>query len=752
MELYYTNAADRHILFDNHRILSILGSDKNDLDMKVQYMNLKTTYNPPGSCRACVAVLAFTACLLTPCGISAGFDPEVVLSKGKHPCLTFTAGELGRLRQAYHGQGDDCVVVAAYVKEAERFIDEPIVFPSRGGQHNQWYQCDKCQIALKTIDDTHHRCPKCGEVYSGPPYDDVIFSRKHSRNLQRMLTTGWAYAISGQEKFAEYTAKVLLGYAERYRNYPYHSASLETTSSWGRRAGGHLFEQTLSEASSLATRIGPAYDLIHDSSALSEAQHNKIRRGLLLPMLNNIDRNKAGKSNWQTWHNAAMLWGGALVHEPKWVEKAINAEGNGFYYQMDASVSKEGMWYENSWGYHFYTLGALVNMAETARHLGIDIWTDERLKRMFTLPVYYTMANGMLPRFGDDVNSSVKRIERLLEPAYHAYQEPQMLPMLSDRRNFDAIRLGRSVQSETKQPKLESMVFEDAGHAIMRTHGQAGLTAAMTFGPYGGFHGHLDKLSFVFFGFGKELGVDTGRARSQAYRLPIHTNWYKATVSHNAVLVDGQSQKPAVGKLKLFECESDYTVAAASCAEAYPGVEHTRWLVLTDTYLLIFDALASDAGHRFDWTYHNRGDKVVYNEGRNDVNLVDKYMGGEYIQECRQGTTSNMIRVRFGNPDVTTYLTMAAWEDTAVTIGSGVGASITDRVPMIMVGREGRSAYFAAVLEPVLIGNKNHVTGIQCSGKNESPTITVERGQQTDRVRILSGDRALVSLSQQSVQ
>jgi hypothetical protein len=274
----------------------------------------------------------------------------------------------------------------------------------------------------------------------------------------------------------------------------------------------------------------------------------------------------------------------------------------------------------------------------------------------------------------------------------------------------------------------------------------------MTFGPYGGFHGHLDKLSFVFFGFGKELGVDPGRARSQAYRLPIHTNWYKATISHNAVLVDGRSQKPAVGKLRLFECESDYTVAAASCAEAYPGVEHTRWLLMTDTYLLIFDALGSDTGHRFDWTYHNIGDKVVCDGARNDVNLADKYVGVQYIQDCRQGTTADMVRVRFKNPDVTTYLIMAAQEDTTVTIGSGVGASITYRVPMTMISRDGRNAHFAAVLEPVVTGNKPHVTGIQFTETDESPSITVERGRQTDRVRILPGDRVLVTLSQQPAQ
>jgi hypothetical protein len=563
-----------------------------------------------------------------------------------------------------------------------------------------------------------------------------------------MLTAAWAYAISREERFAEYAARVLLGYAERYEGYPYHSASLETTSSWGRKAGGHLFEQTLSEASSLATRIGPAYDLIHDCGVLSETEHKKIRNGLLLPMLNNIDNNKAGKSNWQTWHNAAMIWGGALIHEPAWIMKAIEDSGNGFSYQMDISVSKEGMWYENSWGYHFYTLSALVNMAETARHLGKDLWSDERLKRMFTLPIYYTMSNGMLPRFGDDVNSSVKRIGRLLEPAYHAYKDPQMLPLLGDRRNFEAVRLGRTIQSKADSPKLQSMVFEDAGHAILRTHAEAELTAAMTFGPYGGFHGHYDKLSFVYFGFGKELGVDPGRARSQAYRLPIHSNWYKATISHNTVLVDRKSQKPATGKLKMFECEDNYTVAVASCDGAYPGVEHTRRLVMTGAYLLIFDTLRSDVEHRFDWIYHNRGDKVICETARDSVDLADKYPGGEYIQNCKQGSTDATIRMRFENSDVTTYLTAAGQKDTMVTIGDGVGASITDRVPMTIIGRDGRNLQFAAVLEPVAGVTKPSVNGVRLSETGEYLTIMVERGLQTDRVKIFADDRVQVILSQ----
>jgi hypothetical protein len=683
--------------------------------------------------------------ILSSCvSVAAGGEMQVVLPEREHPFLACTAEELGRLRQAYHGQGAERDTVAARVKEAERFVGEPVEFPPRGGQHNQWYQCDKCEIALRTIDATHHQCPKCGKVYSGPPYDDVIFSRQHSRNLQRMVTAAWAYAISEDKRFAEYAAKVLLGYAQRYEQYPYHSASLDAKS----RSGGHLFEQTLNEAADLAGEIGPAYDLIHDSGVLAAADHQAIREGLLLPMLRNIDKNKTGKNNWQTWHDAGMIWGGALVRDPAWVQKAIADPQNGFLYQMGVSVSKEGMWYENSWGYHFYTLGALVNIAETARRLGIDLWSNERLKRMFTLPVYYTMADGMLPRFGDDTSSSVRRVGRLFEPAYHAYQDPQLLALLGARTSFESLLLGRTAHATAKPAVLESMVFEDAGHAILRAKGEAGLTAALTFGPYGGFHGHFDKLSFVFFGFGRELGVDPGRARSQAYRLPIHSKWYKATISHNTVLVDRQSQKPAAGKLLQFESRDAYTVAAARCDEAYPGVKHTRWLLLTATYLLVVDKLQSDAEHQFDWLYHNKGRRLICDAAAESVSLAGTVPGGEYIRNAQRGTTSGLIRARFEDAGVAMYLTMAAHEGTVVTTGAGVGGSVNDRVPMLMVGAEGREACFAAVLEPVPAGGRPQVTDVRLAAAGEGITITMKSGPRTDSVTIPADGHVSVILGQ----
>jgi oligo-alginate lyase len=220
-----------------------------------------------------------------------GVAPRIVLeAPSSHPFVVCTTEELDRVRAAYAGDGVEHRVVARFVEAADKVLGTVVEFPPRGGQHNQWYQCEDCQFGLKTIDDTHHECPKCKRVYSGYPYDDGVFRVKHYRNLTIALNAAWAYAITEDEKYAALAAEVLVGYGERYRTYPYHCNRACKDDSNHSKSGGHLFEQTLTEASALATKIAPAYDLIHDASVLSEGDHTTIREGLLLPMLANLDR------------------------------------------------------------------------------------------------------------------------------------------------------------------------------------------------------------------------------------------------------------------------------------------------------------------------------------------------------------------------------------------------------------------------------------------------------------------------------
>ncbi|MBT4814715.1 MAG: alginate lyase family protein [Lentisphaerae bacterium] len=640
------------------------------------------------------------------------------------------------------------------MKRAKSAIATRIEFPPRGGHHNQWYQCEACQVALKTVDDTHHKCPLCAKIYSGYPFDDVVFTRRHYALLRRMLDSAWAYAITTDQAYAEYAAKVLCGYAARYLKYPYH-ANTRWNVVWRKISGGRLFEQTLSEASCMANYLAPAYDLIHSSTAMTPDRHRAIRGKLIKPMLKNIDKYKAGVNNWQTWHNAAMFAGGVMLHDIAWMRKAIYGEsrlrlgartmswaanttakslkkaGNGFLFQLDHSVSSDGMWYENSWGYHFYSLSALVITAESARRVGLDVWHHPRLKSLFDLPTLYTMADGTLPRFGDDVNSRAQGRQALFEPAYAAFHDTNYLKLLGNTPSWHNVMHGRDLSQAIPQHALGSTVLEKTGHAILRTGGQAGITTAFTFSPYGGFHGHFDKLSFVMFAYGHELAVDPGRARSQAYRLPIHKQWYKATISHNAVLVDGVSQKAATGSLALFREEAGYAAVAATCNEAYRGVRHSRLLIQRPGYLLVVDRLRASRKHRYDWMYHNRGREAHCSLASDHV-ILGELEGGEYIKDTASEVSDAEIRITFPGKGVALQLLSAAAPGTMVTTGHGVGASVTDRVPLAILTRHGRDVVFASVLEPAATGDTPAVKEINASEADGVICVTVEHSSGQD--------------------
>jgi hypothetical protein len=663
---------------------------------------------------------------------------EVVLQKKrKHPVLACTPEELSRLKSAYAKSGEQGAFLAAQKARVDQWMNEPVVFPPRGKAHNQWYQCDDCQIGLKTLDDTHHKCPKCEKVYTGAPYDDVIYGRITGRHLRTALYAGWMYQLTGETGYAEYTAKILLGYAERYLKYPYHD-NRNRVGNKASKSGGRLIEQTLGEASTMVNTLAPGYDLIHDSGVLSPEDHEAIRTKLIVPMLQSIDRNKRGKSNWQSWHNAAMFSGGAVLGDADWMNKAIHQKEHGFLFQMAASVSGDGFWYENSWGYHFYTLSALVGLCEGARRSGVDLWHHPAMKKMCTIPAYYTMPDGKLQGFND---SHARRPSGGgLEAAYAVYQDAVILSLLDPKISYDTILMGRDVHRTAEHVPLKSQLFEATGHAILRTEGAGKLAAILDFAPHGGGHGHYDGLALQLYGYEQALGLDRGIAKSQAYRLPIHRNWYKTTISHNTILVDEEARDEGACQLALYAATDQYAVVVARDSGAYPGVLHQRVMVLTPEYLIVLDDVGAQNPRRFNWLYHNNG---IRTEAQGvDLGAAEaEFRGAEYLENIVQGVTDQNFRIKFVGEEVTTTLWMAPAPGTQVLTADGPGETVLERIPMAMMTRHGQSVQFAAVLEAVPAAEKSsvrHVSAVQDVGNK---TVTVAYGDREDVLTFSSGGK-----------
>ena len=87
--------------------------------------------------------------------------------------------------------------------------------PDRGGQWPHWYACQACGTRLVTESPTVHRCPSCDLVNSGEPWDSVPLTQIHNALSESVRNLGICYVLSGESRFAEKAAEILLGYSER---------------------------------------------------------------------------------------------------------------------------------------------------------------------------------------------------------------------------------------------------------------------------------------------------------------------------------------------------------------------------------------------------------------------------------------------------------------------------------------------------------------------------------------------------------
>lgn len=647
----------------------------------------------------------------------------------RHPIIAATSEEISRVKKAFSGNGEERDVIQRFLDDAASRIAMPLDFPPRGGAHEQNYQCPKHQLKLRTVDATHHRCPVDGEEFSGPPFDDVLFTARHIDLMKTARICAWAWLVTGEKKYFDRAREVLLGYAERYLAYPYHDNFGKQSAS-----GGHILDQTLDEAVYTTSEIAPAFDLLEP--ALSPDDKNKIVEKLLKPLAANLLKYKEGKGNHQTWHNTGLIWLGACLEDAVMIRTALADEKNGFYFQMKESVNADGMWYEGTFAYHNYALNALTLSAEGMRRLGVDLWTATPLRKMFLLPAENVMPDGRYPRFGDDPGSPATGYGPMLEAGYASLRENAMLALLPASNTWASILYGRKPENRASVfGGSESRLFEASGHAVLRSTSPGQLTAAFTFAPYGGYHGHFDKLSFVLYAYGNEIAVHPGRAKSIAYELPIHKDWYKASLGHNVVLIDRKSQEPARGENSLFATTGGFSAVEARTTESYPGFAHRRLLVLAPDYLLVFDRVESGDGavHRYDWVYHNAGSSFEA-PGLNPGNVFENIAGLEYAKNVRRGKSPDLLDGTFSGEKVSTHLLLRGGSE--ILVADGPLGSIEERIPFVMARRESKNAEFLALLEPLPSGTAASVESIQMKTESGRVEIAVKKKTGQDLIRL----------------
>lgn len=121
-----------------------------------------------------------------------------------------------------------------------------------------------------------------------------------------------------------------------------------------------------------------------------------------------------------------------------------------------------------------------------------------------------------------------------------------------NRNTFEALIYGSNYSDFLQDFQLDSVDYAQMGVSVLRYSDSYIL---MDYGPHGGsvlkivsflnrrISRHYDKGALIF-DKQQELIKDYGSA---AYRLPLHTDYFKRTLSHSTIMIDGNTQLEAEG-------------------------------------------------------------------------------------------------------------------------------------------------------------------------------------------------------------
>ncbi|MCC6862676.1 MAG: heparinase II/III family protein, partial [Bryobacterales bacterium] len=556
----------------------------------------------------------------------------------------------------------------------------------RVGQWPHWYSCKKDGAQLRTDSPTEHRCPVCGAVYRGDPYDAVVVSRFHNQLSSATRALGLAYRFTGRAEFARRAARILSDYADRYRNYPRHDVNGEDNV-----RGGRIMSQTLDESTWLIPVVW-GYALIRDT--LTDVERLHIENGLLKPAANAIREHRMAIHNIQCWKNSAVGLVGFATGDAELVRDAIDNPDYGFHAQIAKGVTGDGLWWEGSLGYHAYTMQALWPLAEAARHAGVNLYTD-RYRKLYDAPLALALPNGDSPGFNDSAGGNIATYGPLYELAFARWNRPEYgrVAAGTSRESLQALLYGAEKVPDGPVVPETSALLATAGYAMLRAGGTA---AAVRFGMHGGGHGHPDKLNLVTYGAGRLFGLDPG---SINYGVPLHREWYRSTVAHNTVSVDGRLQANADGRLEEWRPEGGAPRLAAGAGEAYPGVRLVRRIRVRKNRVEDRFECESAEEHTYDWVFHAPGTLTTSLKLAPRAGRLGESAGYQHIREVAEGKARGGWWARWENGGSQLTLRVRGTPGTTVYTGYGPGKNPAEAVPLVIVRRRAKATVFEVTHE-----------------------------------------------------
>ena len=686
--------------------------------------------------------------------------------------FAYTPETLAALRKRI-AKGDESIRKAvAYdelIKEADAFCAIRLDQIPRGYNHpsNDWPTVPGSTPPVRyeigsVMPEIVNPVTKQAEV--GTPMADMVWKEYLGYSGKITEKLGLAYALTGDEKYAAKAVELMTAYANQYGQLPWSP----------RNDVGWAAGPTILAASRIAA--GSTYGtnrfflwhmkmlaLIAGAPSLTPEVKQRIVEGFVRPYATELLKFPGGISNMTDMTNHNLLILGLVFDDAHLVRWALRSDP-GLTSRLN-DLDKDGFSSEGRpLNYHYASLDEYLPSLAYLKNSGLaaEIPKD-RLLEAVRMPYRRATLWGVVPNAGDCGRGFRVGLSKLADQLFELFpEEPWLLDIgvgSTVPAKVLALDAKRAPNPEAYKAYLETAprLFRGAGLAILRS-GTTAETQIMTTLDYGAspMHAHRDRNQITLSAFGKVFshGPGTlynvgsgGMVRGQDPRLDAFCA--SGSLGQNVIMVDGQNQDAAIGELLEWSEAPERQFAIARVEGAYPGVIHTRALILQDGLVVVVDRIEADSEKTLDWVYHNFGTLAPgtgwqFAPAAEPLGTAANYQN---IVDLQRVSGSGTLRLNWdlsdqtspaGSPDPA-KIGLALWqlapEGTNYFTGkTGMNnpntTEVPDAVESLFSRVRAKSADFVTVLEP--FHDTPKITGIQKTGNQ----LQVQRDAKTSTLAL----------------
>ena len=604
-------------------------------------------------------------------------------------------------------------------KESDYFLQLSINPQAKKAGYYHDYFCPTHSVPLNfdPQNESTHICPIDDEQFYGEPYDSAW---RFSANL---LVAHSAYKLALRWRLSDHepsyirVKSILIRYSEIYTKFAVGDS--HTGFNDGR---GKATYQSLDEAI-VVILLSQSFDLI--SSDLIQEERNLIINNFLIPSLMHINSQRYRRiHNIECWHIAALVITGKLTENEAIVKEIIHGP-YGYYEQLNRGVLKDGFWWEGSSSYHYYTIAALLTTLLFLNAKERDWDKLNSLKLMLLSPIGIIQPDGRLPATNDCwISSSLLKeschgippTAALYEIASSFWDEPLFNDLLSlnfiyaKRDTTEALLYGKSqISNLAIGLPPEKMSYPFSGLSMLRSESPLATqsTILLKYGSPGGSHGHPDKLSISLYTDGAASAIDLG---TQGYGIDLHKEWYRQTLSHNTIVIDGRDQPSATGKLNSYKKTPRYSLVDASTnfnetkdnlSATYSKVSMRRAIAWCKPYFLDCFSISCPTKKRIDLFFHVHGTlKNIQGITKPVKTVFPNQPGWNYITSPASSEAEEKVNIEWAVDKTKLYLKLPCENDSTITMATSPSNPAKKKLSTMIRTRFTKQTIFLALIIP----------------------------------------------------